>query len=182
MLGNFLIIEISWRPSGFADSGCRYPTLVILVDTDPKFSNVTRQDVGRRLQRHSLRGRPTGNPLFNTRRADTAFKIGYQHGSAAKAEISRSIAFYASLFIETSNRQWPQVLDTAKTFDVEIQRKWPRYREEMRGQQSRFCSMQSTNVLLTIRNCGCLWPRYSRYCCDKRPHWNRFWTFYRWLH
>jgi isopenicillin-N N-acyltransferase-like protein len=60
-------------------------------------------------------------------------QIGFTHGSAAKLQIERCIAFYGELFMTYSKREWPQVRETARGFDVEIKKKWPRYHEEIRG-------------------------------------------------
>jgi hypothetical protein len=63
----------------------------------------------------------------------TRSKIGFQHGKSAKTEVKGSIAFYASVFQEKSNKSWPQVRETASTFALQIKQKWPAYYQEMQG-------------------------------------------------
>ncbi|KAK0336347.1 hypothetical protein LTS16_015207 [Friedmanniomyces endolithicus] len=63
----------------------------------------------------------------------TPYEIGLKHGREAKLEISRSIAFYASLFEETAKMDWPKVQDLAMTFEPVMRRKWPAYLEEIGG-------------------------------------------------
>ncbi|KAF2634638.1 peptidase C45 acyl-coenzyme A:6-aminopenicillanic acid acyl-transferas-like protein [Massarina eburnea CBS 473.64] len=61
------------------------------------------------------------------------YEIGHQHGTAAKTEIARCIAFYASLFHSNCKQTWPQVLSNAESFERTAKEKWPAYHEEMRG-------------------------------------------------
>ncbi len=60
-------------------------------------------------------------------------QIGYKHGSLASAQISASIAFYSSLFLENAKQTWPEVLQHARTFEQTTAQKWPAFHEEMRG-------------------------------------------------
>src|SRR3954467_3911462 len=66
-------------------------------------------------------------PSFNTP------QIGHQHGTAATLHISRSITFYASLFLDNCKQTWPQVLSHAALLEQTIRQKWPAYHDEMRG-------------------------------------------------
>ncbi|KAF2203499.1 putative acyl-CoA:6-aminopenicillanic-acid-acyltransferase [Delitschia confertaspora ATCC 74209] len=61
------------------------------------------------------------------------YEIGKQHGKSAKAEVNRSISFYAGLFSIKSNQSWSQVRGTASTFEKHIHSTWPAYHEEMQG-------------------------------------------------
>lgn len=61
------------------------------------------------------------------------FKIGIQHGEAAKLQISRCIEFYAGLFQKNCKQTWPQVQQLASKFEQQAKEKWPAYHEEMRG-------------------------------------------------
>jgi isopenicillin-N N-acyltransferase-like protein len=63
----------------------------------------------------------------------TPSKIGYQHGQAAKFQITRCIEFYACLFLKNCKQRWPQVLEHAAKFAQLAQDKWPAYHEEMQG-------------------------------------------------
>ncbi|KAF4629537.1 hypothetical protein G7Y89_g8605 [Cudoniella acicularis] len=63
----------------------------------------------------------------------TPYEIGFTHGILAAPEIERCITFYATLFSKTSKCTWPQVQDTAKTFESQIKQKWPRFYQEMQG-------------------------------------------------
>lgn len=62
-----------------------------------------------------------------------AIQIGLQHGSAARRQISRCIAFYASLFRQSAGKSWDQVRELAMAFEPSIAKKWPAYLEEMKG-------------------------------------------------
>ncbi|KAF2165249.1 hypothetical protein M409DRAFT_67494 [Zasmidium cellare ATCC 36951] len=61
------------------------------------------------------------------------FEIGLTHGTKAKPEIERCIAFYADVFQKTVNMSWDAVQDQAKQFDATIAQKWPHYHEEIKG-------------------------------------------------
>ncbi|TVY81231.1 Acyl-coenzyme A:6-aminopenicillanic-acid-acyltransferase 40 kDa form [Lachnellula suecica] len=63
----------------------------------------------------------------------TPYEVGFIHGSAATEEIERCINFYAGFFLEKSKQSWPQVKETAKSFDLEIRAKWPRFHQELQG-------------------------------------------------
>ncbi|KAF2714570.1 peptidase C45 acyl-coenzyme A:6-aminopenicillanic acid acyl-transferas-like protein [Pleomassaria siparia CBS 279.74] len=63
----------------------------------------------------------------------TPYKIGHQHGTAAKTQIGRCITFYASLFLKNCKQTWPEVLAHASSFEKHALRTWPAYHEEMRG-------------------------------------------------
>ncbi|KAH9866721.1 hypothetical protein J1614_008414 [Plenodomus biglobosus] len=63
----------------------------------------------------------------------TPYEIGKQHGSAARVQIHRCIAFYAGLFQENCKQTWPQVLQHASKFEQQAKATWPAYHEEMRG-------------------------------------------------
>lgn len=63
----------------------------------------------------------------------TPHQIGLAHGTAAKLQISRSIAFYTTFFQTTTGQSWSQVLSTAQTFVPQIQAKWPDYWDEIVG-------------------------------------------------
>jgi isopenicillin-N N-acyltransferase-like protein len=60
-------------------------------------------------------------------------EVGYHHGSTAKLQISRSIAFYKSLFQSKSKLDWEEVKEFALKFDSYLQKHWPQYVLEMRG-------------------------------------------------
>jgi len=60
-------------------------------------------------------------------------QIGFQHGEAAKERVTRSIAFYTKMFVQTSKKTWPEVRETACVFDEAIKTKWPAYHAEMQG-------------------------------------------------
>nr|POE52139.1 acyl-coenzyme a:6-aminopenicillanic-acid-acyltransferase 40 kda form [Quercus suber] len=59
--------------------------------------------------------------------------IGKAHGSQAKLQISRSIAFYTSQFQESANLSWPEVRVQALRFRLFLQARFLGYLEEMRG-------------------------------------------------
>ncbi|XPS80564.1 hypothetical protein M3J09_012516 [Ascochyta lentis] len=63
----------------------------------------------------------------------TPYEIGFQHGSSAREHITRSIAFYATLFQQNCKQSWPEVLHHASQFEQQAKSKWPAYHEEMRG-------------------------------------------------
>ncbi|KAL4963622.1 putative acyl-CoA:6-aminopenicillanic-acid-acyltransferase [Aspergillus stella-maris] len=63
----------------------------------------------------------------------SSHEIGFQHGSAAKEHIARSIEFYASLFQKTSSLAWKDVLSFAVPFAERIKSAWPNYYDEMEG-------------------------------------------------
>ncbi|KZV96625.1 AAT-domain-containing protein [Exidia glandulosa HHB12029] len=63
----------------------------------------------------------------------TPYEIGHTHGTAARAQVEGSIAFYADFFKETAKLDWPRVRATAVEFEPVIRHKWPAYLEEMRG-------------------------------------------------
>lgn len=60
-------------------------------------------------------------------------QVGQCHGSAARNEIARSVAFYKDIFITSSGRTWEQVLETSKEFAVTLENKLPRYFQELQG-------------------------------------------------
>ncbi|GAB7361411.1 hypothetical protein MBLNU230_g1467t1 [Neophaeotheca triangularis] len=63
----------------------------------------------------------------------TPYEIGHTHGTEARAEISRCITFYASLFQEAAKYEWSKVQQTALEFEPIVRDKWPQYLEEMQG-------------------------------------------------
>ncbi|SMQ55588.1 unnamed protein product [Zymoseptoria tritici ST99CH_3D7] len=63
----------------------------------------------------------------------TPYEIGLQHGQEARVQISRSIMFYADLFLKEAKLDWYQVQSLAMKFEPVIREKWPAYMEEMRG-------------------------------------------------
>ncbi|KAG0645132.1 Acyl-coenzyme A:6-aminopenicillanic-acid-acyltransferase 29 kDa subunit [Hyphodiscus hymeniophilus] len=65
--------------------------------------------------------------------AGTPYQIGFTHGSEAAGEIVGSIAFYTDLFMKYSKKTWPEVQEVARSFDLEIRAKWPRYHAELQG-------------------------------------------------
>lgn len=65
---------------------------------------------------------------------DKSNKIGLIHGREAAAAIGRSIAFYTWQFKENAKLSWSQVRVLALDFEPTLQKKWPQYLEEMRGQ------------------------------------------------
>ncbi|KAF3386728.1 Acyl-coenzyme A:6-aminopenicillanic-acid-acyltransferase 40 kDa form [Penicillium rolfsii] len=60
-------------------------------------------------------------------------QIGKVHGMEAQEMIGRSISFYQKMFLHTCKLDWNTVRDTAKEWRSEIEGKWPRYYDEMRG-------------------------------------------------
>ncbi|KAM5355263.1 hypothetical protein ACJ41O_001909 [Fusarium nematophilum] len=63
----------------------------------------------------------------------TPYEIGHQHGSAAKAQVSGSLAFYQALFQKTCSMDWKAVHQEAAKYIDPLERICPRYVEEMRG-------------------------------------------------
>ncbi|KAF2657275.1 peptidase C45 acyl-coenzyme A:6-aminopenicillanic acid acyl-transferas-like protein [Lophiostoma macrostomum CBS 122681] len=61
------------------------------------------------------------------------YEIGHQHGTAAREQVHRCIAFYSGLFLKNCKQEWPQVLEHASDFEARAREKWPAYHEEMRG-------------------------------------------------
>ncbi|KAL5325617.1 hypothetical protein ACEPPN_006745 [Leptodophora sp. 'Broadleaf-Isolate-01'] len=59
--------------------------------------------------------------------------IGLQHGKTASLEISRSITFYASLFLKLSKLDWPAVTQLALKYQPYLSENWPQYVSEMEG-------------------------------------------------
>lgn len=60
-------------------------------------------------------------------------QIGLKHGTSAKPQIHRCIAFYAALFLKSANKTWTEVQALALTFEPTIRKNWPAYLEEMDG-------------------------------------------------
>lgn len=72
----------------------------------------------------------------------TNYQIGFKHGREARAQVSRCIAFYASLFRETAKLDWDGVRRIAKDeYEPVLQKKWPAYLEEMRGSPPCLCPL-----------------------------------------
>ncbi|KAF1847513.1 peptidase C45 acyl-coenzyme A:6-aminopenicillanic acid acyl-transferas-like protein [Cucurbitaria berberidis CBS 394.84] len=63
----------------------------------------------------------------------TPYEIGYQHGTAAKLQISRCIDFYARVFLKKSKQNWREVLENASKFEQQAKETWPAYHSEMQG-------------------------------------------------
>ncbi|KAH8890171.1 peptidase C45 acyl-coenzyme A:6-aminopenicillanic acid acyl-transferase-like protein [Thozetella sp. PMI_491] len=63
----------------------------------------------------------------------TPYEIGQSHGSAAKEQIGHCVDFYAGHFMRQSKQSWPQVQETAQSFEQHIKSAWPRYYDEIRG-------------------------------------------------
>lgn len=61
------------------------------------------------------------------------YQIGFQHGSAAKAQVQGSIAFYQSLFQRVAKLSWAEVHVEAVNFMPMLHAGWSGYLEEMRG-------------------------------------------------
>jgi isopenicillin-N N-acyltransferase-like protein len=47
--------------------------------------------------------------------------------------ICRSISFYQRMFVHTCKLEWNAVRDVAKDWQYQIERKWPRYGDEIQG-------------------------------------------------
>lgn len=60
-------------------------------------------------------------------------QIGVQHGSAAQAQIKRSISFYQALFKDKSKMDWNEVTPWAEQYMPYLTALWPHYVSEMRG-------------------------------------------------
>ncbi|OOQ82086.1 putative Acyl-coenzyme A:6-aminopenicillanic-acid-acyltransferase 40 kDa form [Penicillium brasilianum] len=63
----------------------------------------------------------------------TPYEIGKAHGVEAQGMIRRSVSFYQKMFAHTCKMEWHTVREIAKDWRSEIERKWPRYHEEMQG-------------------------------------------------
>ena len=61
------------------------------------------------------------------------YEVGVQHGGAARKQIAGSIAFYSWLFKKYTDRSWESILPIAKAFGVNIEQRWPRYYQELKG-------------------------------------------------
>ncbi|KAJ5542996.1 Peptidase C45 acyl-coenzyme A:6-aminopenicillanic acid acyl-transferase [Penicillium sp. DV-2018c] len=63
----------------------------------------------------------------------TPFEIGYQHGSAAKAEIARSIEFANDLIRGTTKKTDEELKQVLSQLVRVVEERWPKYYEEIRG-------------------------------------------------
>ncbi|KAE8375536.1 Acyl-coenzyme A:6-aminopenicillanic-acid-acyltransferase 29 kDa subunit [Aspergillus bertholletiae] len=63
----------------------------------------------------------------------TPFEIGYQHGSAAKAVITTSINFAVSLIRGKTKKTEDELQQILAELGSVIEKRWPRYYEEIRG-------------------------------------------------
>jgi isopenicillin-N N-acyltransferase-like protein len=60
-------------------------------------------------------------------------QVGFQHGTAAKTHIERSIAFYTTIFQAKAKMDWPTVKSFALKYQPYLDANVPRYVTEMRG-------------------------------------------------
>ena len=70
----------------------------------------------------------------STRDITPRLRLPHRSGSRmALEQLKRlkAVAFYANLFIKSSKQT--QVQEVARSFDLEIRIKWPRYHEELQG-------------------------------------------------
>lgn len=63
----------------------------------------------------------------------TAFEIGRQHGIQATDSVKGSIQFYAEMFESYTGKTWDEITHIAEEFGRNIERRWPRFYEEMKG-------------------------------------------------
>ena len=49
-------------------------------------------------------------------------------------QISRCIDFYAGLFQKSAKKDWSEVRELAMSFEPTIRENWPKYLEEMEGE------------------------------------------------
>ena len=66
----------------------------------------------------------------------TCSQIGLKHGQEAKVQVSRSMHFYAGLFQQSAQMEWPKVQELALSFEPVMRRKWPAYLEEINGRHA----------------------------------------------
>jgi isopenicillin-N N-acyltransferase-like protein len=52
-------------------------------------------------------------------------------------QISRCIEFYAGLFQKSAKKDWSEVRELAMSFEPTIRKNWPKYLEEMQGENYR---------------------------------------------
>ncbi|TKX18515.1 hypothetical protein C1H76_9304 [Elsinoe australis] len=65
--------------------------------------------------------------------AGTPYEIGFAHGSLLRLQVHRTIAFYSSLFLQTTKKSWPEVRSIAATFVPFIKSHLPSLHDEMEG-------------------------------------------------
>jgi len=65
--------------------------------------------------------------------AGTPSQVGYKHGSTAKTQITRSLAFYQRLFQERSKMDWETVKSFALKYQLYLLENFPKYVTEMQG-------------------------------------------------
>lgn len=85
-------------------------------------------------------------------------QIGYQHGSAAKAVIARSIAFAVDLIRGKTKKTDEELKEVLSELGRVIEERWPRYYEEIRG-RCHFCL-----CYIFCANADQRPPRKTRYC------------------
>lgn len=85
-------------------------------------------------------------------------QIGYQHGSAAKAVIARSIDFAVDLIRGKTKKTDEELKQVLSQLGRVIEERWPRYYEEIRGE----CHFGLPYIFCT--NADRQPPRKTRYC------------------
>jgi len=64
----------------------------------------------------------------------TVLQIGQQHGVAAREHILCSLSFYKEYFVEKASLEWPQATAAALKFMPLLERDWPDFITEMKGE------------------------------------------------
>lgn len=60
-------------------------------------------------------------------------QIGHTHGSQARLQVSRTIAFYTGMFQDVAKLDWDHVRNVAMEYEPVLKQKWPRYLDEIQG-------------------------------------------------
>ncbi|KAI1193364.1 peptidase C45 acyl-coenzyme A:6-aminopenicillanic acid acyl-transferase-like protein [Nemania serpens] len=81
-------------------------------------------------------------------------EIGLTHGTAARDQITGSIAFYSQLFMTSCSLSWPDVVQEAAKYVQPLESIAPRYLEEIRGiaegARSTFLDILALNIRTEI--------------------------------
>jgi isopenicillin-N N-acyltransferase like protein len=67
-------------------------------------------------------------------------QVGLEHGKAAREQILRGLQFYKAYYVEQASLEWPQAVEVALKFMPVLQKDWPDFMTEMRGDSLIICS------------------------------------------
>jgi isopenicillin-N N-acyltransferase-like protein len=66
-------------------------------------------------------------------KGDTPFEIGFQHGKAAKSQISKSIEIYSKLYKDAKDVSWEEATRRSSKFKPLLETKFPEIQQELEG-------------------------------------------------